>query len=63
MTICEICHRSVEQDGITVYRVNEMGVPGRWRCLKDLDVPPDAETRAIVQDLEEVIADLARKAV
>lgn len=38
---CEICNRGPE-DGESLFRVNEYGVKGVWRCHKDLT----AEQRA-----------------
>ncbi len=33
---CEICHKSPPNDNIALYRVNEFGVKGIWRCYADL---------------------------
>ena len=48
---CEWCGL-VPQDGTTVFRVNEKGVPGIWRCEKDLDRKPPDDVAEIVAILE-----------
>jgi hypothetical protein len=32
---CEICNNGPQQ-GVTVFRVNEKGVMGRWRCREHI---------------------------
>ena len=48
---CEWCGLG-PHDGITVFRVNEKGVPGIWRCEKDLDRKPPDDVAEIVAILE-----------
>lgn len=43
MIECEICKRRPDGDGITVYRINEKGVPGIWRCEDHLRTLVDPE--------------------
>ena len=48
---CEICHKGPSQ-GVTVYRANEKGIKGKWRCemhLNDtaLKVAMDPEVSSI----------------
>jgi hypothetical protein len=61
LTLCEVCKRSVEQHGITVYRVNETGISGIWRCKEHLDQPRDSEEMAFVEDLEWARDEMKRK--
>ena len=52
---CEKCGKG-PQDGISLYRINEKGVPGKWCCEKHLDPnkhpAPDPETVRLVKILE-----------
>lgn len=52
---CDKCGKG-PQDGVSLYRVNEKGVPGKWRCEKHLDPSkhpaPDTETEKLVKTLE-----------
>ena len=48
---CEWCGLR-PQDGVSLYRVNEKGVPGIWRCEKDLDRKPPEDVVEIVAILE-----------
>ena len=48
---CEWCGLG-PQDGTTVFRVNEKGVPGIWRCEKDLDHKPPDDVVEVVAILE-----------
>jgi len=48
---CEWCGLG-PQDGVTVFRINEKGVAGIWRCEKDLDRKPDEDVAEIVAILE-----------
>lgn len=38
--VCDVCQGS-PREGIAVYRINEKGVPGIWRCKTHLDTPVD----------------------
>jgi hypothetical protein len=33
---CEICQRNVPVDGVTLFRVNQTGQKGVWRCKAHL---------------------------
>jgi uncharacterized protein YwgA len=53
---CEKCGKG-PADGVSVYRVNEKGVKGIWRCVNHLEPEkhpaPDTETVKLVNILEE----------
>lgn len=53
---CEVCNRGPAPDagGVTVHRVNELGVSGIWRCKEHLtpEQMPDEETLRLVEILE-----------
>lgn len=54
MARCEICHRGMAE-GVTLYRVNEVGVEGIWRCRDHRpseDLEPDPELEALVDLIE-----------
>lgn len=48
---CEWCGKGL-QDGVSLFRVNEKGVPGIWRCEADLDRRPDEQVAQIVAAIE-----------
>lgn len=33
---CEVCQRTPQDDSASIYRVNELGVVGIWRCFRCL---------------------------
>ncbi len=47
---CEVCHKHAS-DGTDLYRVNEKGVPGRWRCLEHMETDPPEDVRRVVEFL------------
>lgn len=47
---CEICGKGMEQ-GVTLFRVNELGVTGVWRCREHMEKQPDP----IVEDIVNII--------
>jgi hypothetical protein len=54
--VCEICGNGL-QDGVSLYRANETGVTGIWRCSAHPNVESftnehDEETAAIERALE-----------
>jgi hypothetical protein len=55
---CEICQRTPARDGVTVYRVNEYGIAGIWRCEAHLQTTVDADLRTLVDDLKDVLAEM-----
>ena len=44
---CEVCHKSASE-GVDLYRVNEKGISGLWRCLAHMEKDPPADVRRIV---------------
>jgi len=51
---CEICGRKPPQDNVALFRVNEKGVEGIWRCREHLgNVKVDSEVNDIVKIIEE----------
>jgi hypothetical protein len=53
---CEVCDLgpAPEHGGVTVFRVNPVGVlPARWRCVVHLDTPIDPEVADLVTVLEQ----------
>jgi hypothetical protein len=54
MATCEICGRgpAPEHGGISVFRHNEKGQPGIWRCAVHNDAPVDPEVAEIVIAIE-----------
>ena len=49
---CEQCGRS-PQDGITLFRQNAKGQPGRWKCANCGGEAADPIVRSLVDILEE----------
>jgi len=53
--ICEICGKG-PVDGVTMWRVNEKGVPGIWRCRAHLTIEQadkqDPETVRLVNIID-----------
>jgi len=49
---CHVCGEG-PQDGITVYRQNEKGMPAIWACVLHRKAPVDPGTQEIVDILEE----------
>lgn len=47
---CEVCDKG-PQDGVTVYRTNEKGVAGIWRCAEH-EGATDPETQEIIDAIE-----------
>lgn len=37
---CEICGRSVIKDGVSLYRINEYGIKGKWACEAHIHLFP-----------------------
>jgi hypothetical protein len=54
MATCEICHRG-PFDGVTLWRANETGVAGIWRCTEHRQGPVDPVLEEIVSDIEDAI--------
>lgn len=56
---CRTCHRQCPQDGITLYRMNDYGVPGEWSCLACHPNPSeiDPEMLQLTRILEEYAHD------
>lgn len=54
---CEICHKGPPNDPVTLFRVNEKGVKGIWRCTEHLtrsqSTAVDPEVRKIVGIIED----------
>ena len=48
---CEICGKGV-LDGVTLYRQNELGVKGIWRCTEHNQQPVDKEVQELVDIIE-----------
>lgn len=48
---CEICGMGPEK-GVTVYRQNDLGEVGRWRCVDHNQVIVDPETQRLVNVLK-----------
>ena len=40
MAKCEICSRSALKDGVSLYRINEKGVEGKWACQDHIHLFP-----------------------
>lgn len=52
---CEMCGRSPQTTGDTVYRANAKGQPARWRCKHHRqDLVIDLELERVVRALEEL---------
>lgn len=49
---CEICNRGPEREGITLFRQNEKGVPGIWRCAVHVTADVDPDVAEIVTIIE-----------
>lgn len=54
---CEICGKAPPDDRVALYRVNEMGVPGIWRCTEHLTKTQVSELDPIVSELVQIIED------
>lgn len=55
MITCEICGRG-PADGTTVYRANEKGVPGIWRCADHVNARAfDTMTDPAIQNIENAL--------
>lgn len=54
---CEICGRSPQTTGDALYRANEKGVEGRWRCKFHLNTQAreiaESETGTLTRIIEE----------
>ena len=49
---CEICAKGPKEN-VTLFRINEKGVPGIWRCVKHLNsIKPDKEVVKIVNTIQ-----------
>ena len=48
---CEWCGKG-PADGTSVFRINEKGIPGIWRCEADLDRKPDEDVYELVSIIE-----------
>lgn len=51
MINCEVCGQGPQQ-GITVYRQNEKGIKGQWRCAEHSKVIPDPVVEEVVKAIE-----------
>lgn len=53
---CEICNKGTVPDGVSLYRVNKLGVTGIWRCAEHLTPEQkqaiDPEVKEIVETIE-----------
>lgn len=49
---CDICGKG-PLDGFTIFRVNEYGVPGIWRCREHMNKPIDPEDDRLARIIEE----------
>lgn len=47
---CENCLGEMDQVGI-LYRVNPKGEKGRWRCEACMAAPPDADLKAVTEQI------------
>ncbi len=49
---CVICKRTALADGVSLYRVNEYGIKGKWACGEHIHLfpekQPDADVMTIV---------------
>lgn len=54
MAECEICHRGI-MEGVTLWRMNETGVDGIWRCTAHRTSAVDALLEEVVTDIEAVL--------
>lgn len=52
---CEICNKSAATDGVALYRVNELGVKGIWRCTEHLTPEQSQAIDPEVKDITEAI--------
>jgi hypothetical protein len=52
---CEICKRSAFVDGVTLHRVNELGVAGIWRCTAHLTHEQEAGIDSGVKQIVDII--------
>lgn len=54
---CEICGKAPPKDDVALFRINEVGVPGIWRCrahlTHDQEADIDSEVHKIVRIIEE----------
>jgi hypothetical protein len=57
---CEICQRNPLRDGVTLWRMNETGVEGVWRCTAHRDKAVDPVLLEIVTDIEDALHEDAR---
>lgn len=49
---CEICKKSAQFDGVALFRQNEYGVIGIWRCRDHNEKNIDKEVDEIVTSIE-----------
>jgi hypothetical protein len=52
MVECEVCGRGPQQ-GTAVFRQNEKGVPGIWRCAVHNKAPISAEVKEITDIIQQ----------
>lgn len=50
---CEVCHKTPLRDGIAVYRINETGVAGLFRCEDHMNSAIDPVVLDIVHIIED----------
>lgn len=49
---CEICGKGIS-DGTSLYRQNEKGQPGVWRCRVHVTAPVDPIVEEVVEAIED----------
>lgn len=54
MSACAVCGKGT-MEGVSLYRTNEVGIPGVWACKQHYAGPPDPDMFTLVKDLEEVL--------
>lgn len=48
---CEVCGKGMAE-GVSLFRQNELGVTGIWRCREHNEKPPEPEVDDIVRIIE-----------
>lgn len=65
MARCDTCDKSTVEDGVALFRMNETGIDGIWRCLPCLDmtgaIPFDPESIEVLQDMGLIPPDEVRR--
>lgn len=52
---CEICHKSPPKDNVSLFRINEFGVKGIWRCKTHLTFEQESNIDFDVKKIVEII--------